>query len=332
MVAFWSGNDNFSTCISYSLDKGRTWVKYAKNPVLRHPERDPKVFWHEPSKRWVLVLSGGGAYFLFTSTNLLDWTEMKEPVPHSFECPDMFSLPIAGDPQRQKWVLVRGNGYYSLGEFDGTRFVEETGQFPCDQGPNCYATMSWGGIEGQPGRRVQVAWMRCDGKQVYPDMPFNQQVTFPCDLTLRNVNGSLRLFREPVREIAQLHRRKYTWKDIALTPGPPRPLEVSGDLFHIVAELDIPEDSELAFRIRGTSVVVTDQSIACNSRPAKASGGIKKVEILVDRSSIESFANGGEVSLSACLAPTTGGLAVECTKGSATIRWLETYELKSIWK
>ena len=148
-------------------------------------------------------------------------------------------------------MLVRGNGNYSLGEFDGSRFIEETGQFPCDQGPNFYATMSWGEIEGQPGRRVQMAWMRCDGKQIYPDMPFNQQVTFPCDLTLRNLDGSLRLFRKPVREIEQLHRKKHTWKDIALSPGTPRPLEANGDLFHILAEVEIPKESELAFQNPG---------------------------------------------------------------------------------
>ena len=49
---------------------------------------------------------------------------------------------------RQKWVLVRGNGKYSIGEFDGTALTEETEQLPCDVGPNFYATMSWGNITG----------------------------------------------------------------------------------------------------------------------------------------------------------------------------------------
>ena len=81
-------------------------------------------------------------------------------------------------------MLVRGNGKYSVGEFDGRKFTEETPQLPCDHGPNFYATQTWGEIAGQEGRRVQIAWMR-DGK--YPDMPFNQQMSFPCDLTLRTV-------------------------------------------------------------------------------------------------------------------------------------------------
>jgi fructan beta-fructosidase len=332
MVAFWSGFDNFSTCISFSLDRGRTWTKYARNPVLRHPERDPKVFWHEPSGRWVMVLYGGGAYILFTSPDLLDWTEQKEPIPDSFECPDMFPLPIDGDLARQKWVLVRGSGHYSVGGFDGKRFIEETPRLPCDHGPNFYATMSWGDIAGQPGRRVQLAWMRCDGKSIYPDMPFNQQVSFPCDLTLRTFGGSLRVFREPIHEVERLHGARHAWENRVLEAGAKWPLAVAGDLFHILAEVDIPKGSELTFRIRGEAVVIADRFLSCRSRTAPAAGGIRKVEILVDRTSIESFANGGEVSLSACFRPAGAGLAVECEKGPATVRSLVVHEMESMWK
>jgi levanase/fructan beta-fructosidase len=244
----------------------------------------------------------------------------------------MFQLPIDGDLKRQKWVLVRGNGKYSLGEFDGSQFKEETAQFPCDHGANFYATMSWGDIAGQPGRRIQVAWMRCDGKRFYPDMPFNQQVSFPCDLTLRDLNGSLRIFRKPVREIEQLHRTKLDWKDIILSPGAPVPLKADGDLFHILAEVDVAKGAELTFKIRGATVTITDRSIACLSNPVQSSSGIKKVEILVDRTSIESFANDGEVSLSTCFRPSDDSLVVECTNGSATIRSLAVFGLESIWK
>ncbi|MGO9204384.1 MAG: LamG-like jellyroll fold domain-containing protein [Limisphaerales bacterium] len=329
LVAFWSGSDNRSTCISYSLDKGRTWTKYAKNPVLVHPERDPKVFWHEPSRRWVMLLYGNSSYFLFTSTNLLRWTEQKESIPDSFECPDMFQLAVDGDPRRLKWVLVRGNGKYSVGDFDGSRFTPETDQAPCDFGPNFYATQSWGDIAGQPGRRIQIAWMR-GGR--YPDMPFSQQMTFPCDLTLRALDRSMHLFRKPAREIELLHRRQHAWKDLSLVPGQTRPLEAAGDLFHILADVEVPRDAALNFRIRGATVTVTGRSVACNSKPAPVANGVRTVEILVDRTSIETFANDGEASLSACFLPSDDRLGVECTQGPATIRALRVFELESIWK
>jgi sucrose-6-phosphate hydrolase SacC (GH32 family) len=327
LVAFWSGGDNRNTCISYSLDKGRTWTKYRNNPVLVHPERDPKVFWHDPTRHWVMLLYGESSYFMFTSTNLLQWTEQKMAIPDSFECPDMFPLAVDGDRQRLKWVLVRGNGKYSVGGFDGSRFAPETEHLPCDFGPNFYATQSWGDVAGQEGRRIQIAWMR-GGK--YPDMPFNQQMTFPCDLTLRTLGGSLRLFRKPAPEIGLLHRRQHAWKDLALAPGATRPLAVAGDLFHIQAEVDVPRGSALVFRIRGTPVTVTDHSVACNSQSAPVASGVRTVEILVDRTSIETFANDGETSLSACFLPTDDRLVVECAQGPATVRAVQLFELESI--
>lgn len=328
LVAFWSGFDNRNTCISYSLDHGRTWTKYRHNPVLVHPERDPKVFWHEPTRRWVMVLYGNSAYHLFTSTNLLQWAKLPDSIPDCFECPDLFELPLPGQPAQTKWVLVRGNGKYSVGQFDGAKFTPETGQLPCDYGPNFYATQSWGDIAGQPGRRVLIAWMR--GGQ-YPDMPFNQQMTFPTDLTLRAVGGAWRVFRQPVPEIKLLHRREHVWKNLKLTAGASRPLAAKGGLFRLLAEVDIPADASLTFHLRGAAVTATARSIACRSKPAPVETGVRALEILVDRTSIETFANHGETAVSTCFLPAGDRLAVTCDTGTVTLRSLRVIELDSIW-
>ena len=329
LIAFWSGFDNLSQCLSYSLDEGRTWTKYAKNPYMIQPERDPKVLWYEPAKRWIMVLSCQGHYDFYTSPNLLSWTKLPASVPDSYECPDFFPLPVDGDLTRQKWVLVRGNGKYSVGDFDGTAFVPETEQLPCDHGPNFYATMSWGDIEGAPGRRVQIAWMR-GGK--YPDMPFNQQMSFPCDMTLHTTPRGLRIYRKPASEISKLHGKPHEWKNSPLNAGTVLPLDVPGDLFHIVAEVEIPKGATLTFHIRGADVVLTDHTIACNSQPTLAADHIKTVEILVDRTSIETFVNEGEISLSTCFLPADDHLTLECAHGSATLHSLQVFPLQSIWK
>src|ERR1043166_5087390 len=186
LVAFWSGNDNRSHCISYSVGRGRSLNHYEKNPVFNYPERDPKVFWHAPTARWVMFLYGEQnkerLYHIFTSTNLLSWHDVKHPIRNSYECPDFFQLPLDADRNRLKWVLVRGDGKYSIGDFNGFEFREETPQFESDAGPNFYATQTWENTDNGDGRRIQVAWMRGG---TYPDMPFNQQVTFPRELTLR---------------------------------------------------------------------------------------------------------------------------------------------------
>jgi len=327
MVAFWSRNDNRSHCISYSLDHGRTWQFYAKNPILVKPERDPMVFWHKPTEQWVMMLYGDGQYHILTSKNLLEWKDEQHPIPNSFECPDMFQLPLDGDHQKMKWVLVRGDAKYSVGSFNGTQFAEETPQFDSDSGPNFYATQSWGNTSD--GRRIQAAWMR-DG--AYPDMPFNQQVSFPCELTLRTTPDGPRLYREPIREIASLHERESRWANRALQAGEELDLKQPGDLFHIKMQVSIPEGATLAVKVRGVPVLLTHSTLANGSQPHSVRGQLKTVEFLVDRTSIEAFANQGEVSVSRCFLPGTGGLSLRATGGLVTIESLSLFQLESAWK
>ena len=120
MVAFWAAQDNQNQCISFSHDHGRTWSKWDKNPVLAHPYRDPKVFWHEPTKKWIMVLCGppNYSYLIFTSSDLLHWEEQSS-ISNMFECPDMFPLALDGDATKTKWVVVNGDGRYLAGDFDG---------------------------------------------------------------------------------------------------------------------------------------------------------------------------------------------------------------------
>ena len=330
LIAFWSRNDNRSHGISYSLDRGRTWRHYDKNPILVHPERDPKVFWHASTARWVMFLYGEQnrerLYHIFTSTNLLSWRDERHPIRNSYECPDFFQLPIDGDRGRMKWVLVRGDGKYSLGEFDGVEFKEETAQFESDAGPNFYATQTWENAPG--GRRVQAAWMR-DG--VYPEMPFNQQVTFPRELVLRTTPEGPRLFRQPIRELESLHDGEDLWTNRTLRANQTLPLAPSGDLFRLQAEVNLDEGAKLTLNIRGTKVTFTRHSMSCSTKPVSVSA-LTNFEVLIDRTSIETFANDGAASMLKCFLPTESAISLRATGGTATIKQLKLIRLKSAWK
>jgi len=336
MVAFWSRFDNRSQCLSYSLDKGRTWKLYDKNPLFEFPERDPKVFWHEPTKRWVMMLYGNHAYHIFTSPNLLEWTNQKSEITDCFECPDFFELPVDGSKDKRKWVLVRGNGRYSLGSFDGVKFTEETPQIPCDAGPNFYATQSW--ENARDGRRVQAAWMRGG---VYPDMPFNQQISFPCELTLKTTPEGVRLFRQPVKEIASLHGEGFTGTDLTLPlkelndliPATGFNSEKSGrDCLHIVAKVEIPEHSKLSFNLRGTTIAFNSKSLLVGDAKKDVAGQIEQIEILLDRTSIEVFVNGGELSYSACVLPQNDELTTKAEGAEVKFPEIKVFSVKSAWK
>ena len=122
--------------IAYSNDRGRTWIKYAGNPVLDIGEkdfRDPKVIWHEGTKRWVMTVAWPThrKVRFYVSPNLKDWTHLSDFGPAGsttgiWECPDLF-------PLKTKWVLIvnvgsgapaGGSGcQYFIGGFDGNQFT-----------------------------------------------------------------------------------------------------------------------------------------------------------------------------------------------------------------
>src|SRR3954447_27062166 len=68
--------------IAYSLDDGKTWTKYANNPVLKNPGirdfRDPKVSWYEAGKKWIMTLATSDHITFYSSANLKNWTKESE--------------------------------------------------------------------------------------------------------------------------------------------------------------------------------------------------------------------------------------------------------------
>jgi fructan beta-fructosidase len=329
MIAFFPRWDNNSQCIAYSLDHGRSWKHYEKNPILIHRERDPKVFWYGPGNHWVMLLYGDGQYHILTSSNLLSWKDEHHPIKDSFECPDFFELPVDGNRGEMKWVLIQGNGNYSIGTFNGTEFTEESGRHPCDVGPNFYATQSWHNMDTGDGRRIQVAWMRAPS---FPDMPFNQQISFPCELSLRKTADGPRIFREPIRGIALLHNGQDTWTNRTLDTGEVLPLEPAGRQFHIKAQVNIPDGARLVFNVRGVPLILNSKTLESGAPPVRVLDRIKTVEILVDCASIEVFVNEGEISSTRFVLLQQNGLSAKAEGGPAMIQNLAIYPLRSAWE
>jgi sucrose-6-phosphate hydrolase SacC (GH32 family) len=328
MVAFWSDVENKSQWIHYSLDHGRSWTRFSGNPVLQASERDPKVFWYEPGKHWVMILYGGGKYQFFTSPNLLDWKDEHSVIEDGFECPDFFELPVDGNEQDRRWVLVHGDGRYSVGRFDGRAFQEDTIRRPGDIGPNFYATQSWENTKTGDGRRIQAAWMRGSD---FPGMPFSQQISFPCELTLHTTREGPRLFRSPIKEIEDLHDGHRGWQNERLEAGRRLPLAVGGDLYHIKAKVTIEPGASLTFQLRGISVTLTDKTIQSGGASAQVLDEVRTVEILLDRGSIEVFVNGGEISSTRYVLPFGQGMSVEAAAGEVQIESIDVFKLKSVW-
>jgi fructan beta-fructosidase len=217
--------------LAVSRDGGATWERYAGNPVLDigvKDFRDPKVFWHAPTRRWVMavVKAAESKVMLFGSPNLREWTLLSEFGPAgarrvTWECPDLFELPVEGDPAgATRWVLkvdinpgaIQGGSgsQYFVGTFDGTAFASEN---PPDQvlwtdhGKDFYAAQSWSDVPAADGRRVWVGWLsNWQYASIVPTSPWRGAQSVPREVTLRRFPEGVRLVQEPVAELASLRR------------------------------------------------------------------------------------------------------------------------------
>ena len=205
-------NDYQTQGLAYSVDNGRTWTKYEHNPVIGNPGardfRDPKVFWHEGSKKWVMILVAGDHAELYGSPDLKSWTKLsefgKEYGAHGgvWECPDLFPLTVEGETT-EKWVMIininpgapnGGSGtQYFLGDFDGQKFSCDTKASKTswiDYGPDDYAGITWS--NAPDNRKIFIGWM---SNWAYagdvPTNPWRSASTIPRELSLARVNDSL---------------------------------------------------------------------------------------------------------------------------------------------
>jgi fructan beta-fructosidase len=219
-------DDEESQAIAFSNDRGRTWTKFAGNPVLPNPGgvndfRDPKVFWHEASSRWVMALAMGDEIGFFASPDLKSWSSLsrfgKGTGAHGgvWECPDLFPLAVA-ETGETKWVLLvslnpggpQGGSatQYFIGEFDGTSFVPDADlQTPqwIDWGRDNYAGVTVSDAPG--GRRIFIGWMsNWDYATKVPTNPWRSAMTLPRELSLHRTGDGLRLRSAPVAEFDRL--------------------------------------------------------------------------------------------------------------------------------
>ena len=330
----------FTQCIAYSIDGGRTWTKYHDNPVIgeiKSGNRDPKVVWHESTGRWLMALYlEGEGYALFASPDLKNWSQFAEyRIEGTGECPDIFELPVDGDPNNKRWVFWSANGSYMIGSFDGRNFVEEYRHITGSsiEAGYSYAAQTWSNIPKDDGRVIQISWATID----IPDMPFNGCMTFPCELTLRTTDEGVRLFTYPVREIEDLYRHRYSYEFQMLKKDVPLSVDVDSELMDICFELDLGSAKRIIMDIHGIelSYDAKEQKLYFMDKCAVLKPQQKKISlrILVDRAIIEIFGNEGLVymPIGAIDQDENKGLEFLAEGGEAVLTSLNISSLSSIW-
>ena len=265
-------------CIAYSNDKGRTWTKYSGNPVIDINStdfRDPKVQWHEATRRWIMTVSLSAEHKVrfYGSDNLKAWTLLSEFGPAGatggvWECPDLFELPLPGTNDK-RWVLavnmnpgsVAGGsgGQYFVGHFDGTRFVADRDSLipPTpgrsasesalwfDYGPDYYAAVSWSDVPASDGRRLWLGWMsNWEYGGDVPTSPWRSAMSIPREVGLRRTAEGIRLVQKPAREMESLRDRHFAFKggDLSEANAWLKERHVQGDQLELMVEFE-PQSS-----------------------------------------------------------------------------------------
>ena len=228
IIAFYtSAGERQSQSMAYSLDNGRTFKKYERNPILTSTVRDfrdPKVFWHEETSKWILILAAGQEMQIYSSANLKDWTlestfgDGQGAHGGVWECPDLVQLPIKGTDLK-KWVLIcnlnPGGPFggsatqYFVGTFDGKTFKNESAPEVTkwmDYGKDHYATVTWS--NAPENRHIALAWMsNWEYANDVPTMQFRSSNSVPRDLSLYTQDDEIYLSCTPSKEVDALRSK-----------------------------------------------------------------------------------------------------------------------------
>jgi fructan beta-fructosidase len=307
--------------VAFSNDRGRTWERYPGNPVILATDgnkdfRDPKVFWHEPSKKWIMVVSRGytPAGDIYESPDLKNW-EHSGKAPNG-ECPDLFELTLPGSKEK-KWLYLCGdypmapNGTgakYFIGNFDGKNFHDESGQHRL--GGNFFVGQSFNDMPSSDGRRIWMGW-----KWLHDEGDFGPWTggfqTLPVELNLMETSAHiLQLQYRPVAELKTLRKKqvRITGEMIGSDSTVLGDKGLNGELFECIAEfqLDSAQEFGLKFRMGLNSPATLTYNVSQQmlvfrdpagrekfTQPLVPQNGSVKLHLFIDRSVIDVFGQDG---------------------------------------
>jgi fructan beta-fructosidase len=323
--------------------------------VAKAADRRLRFYGSGDLKRWELLSEFGPA-------------GLPDTVKANWECPDLFPLPIEGEPGRSKWVLHvgMGNGHlnggsggeYFIGEFDGKTFRNDNPSSTvlwADYGRDNYAAVSWSGITGKRGERYWIGWMsNWQYANDVPTRPWRNILTVPRTLSLRRTAQGVRLVQRPVSQLKSLRSTKRSYQAVTVSPEKPLVPEeaVWGDAVEVVAEFELGTATEFGLRVRegrGEETLVgydtagkqlfVDRTRSGKSDfkpgfagrsagPLEVDGRRVKLHLFVDRSSVEVFGNDGGTVLSELIFPRTESQGLQVYARGGEVRLVRM----DVWK
>lgn len=348
MVMFHTGARGWGQYMTWSTD-GRSfhWYDKAVVPRINKENRDPKVIWYEPAKKWVMIFwvergnNEQHSMQFLTSTDLKNWMPVSITYGgigndrYLFECPEFYELPVEGMDGVKKWVLTGANTEYAIGTFDGTTFTAEQSRLQNQHGRGFYAPQTFS--DEPTGRRIEIGWWRTNTAE--GDMDFNQSMSLPMEHKLVKTPEGIRLTRIPVKEVEYLRNGKvYKPGNKTIKENSANPLkDINIELAEIHAEITPGKAKEVTLNVRGVAITydAAGQQLTADGvkAPAPLQNGKLTLLVYADRTGLEIFVNNGLVfmPININIDSSNRSLSLCAKDGTAKISGLEVYELKSIW-
>jgi fructan beta-fructosidase len=345
LVLIYTAAGNPATqCIAYSLD-GRTFTKFEGNPVVTNitpGNRDPKVFWHAPTRRWIMALYVGypekrHTVELLASSNLREWTRLSTVEgdtgggSYLYECPDLFELVVAGSSEKQ-WVLFGADGRYAVGSFDGSTFKPTTERLRGHWGSIYYAAQTFDNVP--QGRRILIPWLRASS----PGMPFNQCLGLPQELGLARTAEGVKLTRRPVAELTALRERTAAFGPFEAAAGTSQPLtDLRAELLELHIVCSLSPDADVMFNVLGIPLrchaAQQELTLVTHKTTWPIKDGKLALILFVDRTCVELFSQDGLMyaPVAAIADPKLETITWTVVAGQAKAVRGSAHALRSIW-
>jgi fructan beta-fructosidase len=325
--------------IAYSNDRGRTFTVWEGNPIFKSNGRDPKLIWYEPARHWVIMVAdvrdGRRGHSFYTSTNLKEWNRQGF-VEASFECPEIFELPVDDDPADRRWVIYGGDAKYLIGSFDGKAFSPEYKELRRLHWGRFYASQCFN--NPPDGRVVQMGWAvgAETDKEPQFDMPFNQGFSLPIRLTLRtNPEGNVRMYGYPIKEVDSLRKGVVaSFENVHVSDDSPLDVDLGGQqLLDVNATVTIGDAKRITFVFGETTATYDAVAQRLDEMPLPMIDGRITIRLLVDRLQYELVGNDGAVYKTLHrhdAGDAIDALKVQSQRGTTNLA-LKIFEMNSIW-
>lgn len=336
----------FEIAAAVSTDGGCTYRKYPGNPIVSHiafMNRDPKVVW--TGECWAMtVFLENDSYLLLYSADLLHWERGETlHIRGAAECPDLFALPLDGDPGQMKWVLWGSTDSYVVGRFQGRRFVPEndavlgpshmahSAHRDAFRSPGGYAAQTFNGAPD--GRVIQMAWIwtRPQGG------PFVSCASLPYELALRTTAEGPRVFWQPVKEIEHLYEASFAFRGRGLEEIERIPYQYLGEAMDIRLRFTVKPGKLAAISVRGVLIAYDPDTgrllLPTGAYDIGPVGEELDLRVITDRCSVEVFANGGRfgIAIAAILDPNNISVRPVYLEAGVGVD-LELHRLENMWQ